>query len=249
MDAAPHGNLHLIYHEASEKPSSYTYCIGVQALREHLQLLMRINAEMEPGFYSGRITFDDGHRSQYMQALPLLAEHNLSAMFFITAGWTGENPDYMDAGQVREITAMGHRVGAHGLSHKLLTQCSELELNAELSGSKKRLEDILGRLVSTMSLPEGRYNRRVLEACAAVGYAEVYTSEPTTEVRDVSGIKLVGRYNVRQSLSARQLEQLLDSSSGALKHEQRKSIAKKLAQRVLGDRAYKRLWSAFAHER
>src|SRR6201999_686591 len=83
--------LHLIYHELSPEPRQYSYITDTRCFAEHLDLFARLqDAALRPG-----ITFDDGHVSGCTQALPLLAEHGLSATFFITVGWTGTRVGYM----------------------------------------------------------------------------------------------------------------------------------------------------------
>lgn len=235
--------LHLIYHSFTPSKVPYTYTLSTDQFRGHLEVLQQSRDRLA---YKGRVTFDDGHRSQFEYAAPLLAEFKVKAIFFITSGWTGSHEDSMDSSQLREIAAAGHAIGAHGLTHKLLTHCSNEELEQEIAGSKKALEDSIGRPVDCFSMPGGRYNRRVLEACRQAGYKEVFTSDPTVRVNETCGIRTIGRYNVQQSLTPEALTRLLDPDSGVLRREQWKANVKRIAQRIIGDELYFKLWSTIS---
>jgi peptidoglycan/xylan/chitin deacetylase (PgdA/CDA1 family) len=235
--------LHLTYHRVVPTSVSYTYALTTEQFREHLTALQSGVAASSLG---AKITFDDGNRTQFQHAVPLLAEFGFKANFFVTAGWTDVNKGSMDTRELREISDAGHTVGAHGLTHKLLTHCSDDELRQELSVSKEKLEQATGKQVSTISMPGGRYNQRVLKACAAAGYAEVFTSEPITNVREECGARVMGRYNVVNTLSGEGLLRLLDPSSGMLQKEQRRAAAKRFVQSLMGDGLYLRLWSLLA---
>lgn len=238
QNGLPRRRLHLLYHELRAEPAAYSYVVGSSLFQQHLNLYRQVlqsNASLVP-----TITFDDGHVSNLTLAAPLLAEHQLSAHFFITVGWTAARPDYMDWQQLRELFAQGHAIGAHGWSHKLLTHCSSAELDQELVRARATLEDRLGVSITTMSLPGGRANGRVFAACAAAGFAHVYTSVPRPEPIEPSTI--VGRLNLHGDAQPAWLARILDPSDPALLRQTRSSRVKAAAQTVLGDRLYASLW-------
>lgn len=193
------------------------------------------------------ITFDDGHISNLELALPLLEAHAMRAHFFITVGWTGQKRGFMNWSELRTLLSSGQKIGAHGWSHTLLTHCSDAELEQELRIARLRLEDGIGAAVRTMSLPGGRSNRRVLEACRAAGYEHVFTSVPTTESRSFSFT--IGRMNISGDLETNRLARFFDPQSDALMRLNRKHRIKEAAKRALGDQLYSRLWSVLVrHE-
>jgi hypothetical protein len=187
------------------------------------------------------ITFDDGHISNFEYALPILQARDMQAWFFITVGWTGNRPGYMGWQEVRSLREAGQAIGAHGWSHTLLTHCSDGELAKELGGARKELEDRLGTSVTTMSLPGGRYNRRVLAACEQAGYTEVYSSIPRAET--VPPGSLVGRLNIRGDMSMEWISRLFQPESKALSRLERQYRLKATAKSLLGDSVYERLWA------
>ena len=232
--------LHLLYHELRLAKTRYTYVTPCEEFQAHCEAIARLQgqcAEVVP-----EITFDDGHLSDAQYALPALSRFGLRATFFITAGWTGTRAGFMGWAELRELQAAGHRIGAHGLTHKLLTACSMAELHSELSGAKSRLEDGLGSEIRLMSLPGGRSNGEVLRKCFQAGFHQVFTSMPRAEEMERVP-RTVGRLNLQAGTTVPWLERVLDPGSGALARLTRLQGAKELAQRVLGDRAYRKLWA------
>lgn len=235
--------LHLIYHELADSPSDYTYAISASRFEEHLQALKSIGHSA----YAGRVTFDDGHRSQLQYAVPLLAKHGISAIFFIATGWTNVRNEFMTSAQLCELVKLGHVMGSHSVSHPMLPHCSQVELEQELGNSRRFLEDTIGAPISSISLPHGRYNQRVLMACAAAGYTEVFTSDPEIAVRNVQGVQILGRFNVLGTMQADALVRLLDPASGDLSRYASRARMKGRLRALLGDRLYHRLWSLVSH--
>ena len=119
-------------------------------------------------------------------------------------------------------------------------------LERELGGARKVLEDGLGQAVTTMSLPGGRYDARVLEGCRAAGYARVFTSEPRVWVPGFGsgrGAGEGGAAEYRGDATVAWMERLLDPATGVLARLERVDRVKGAAKRVLGDAVYRRLWS------
>ena len=77
------------------------------------------------------------------------------------------------------------QVGAHSVSHALLTAANDDELNAELVWSRLSLEDWLNRRVDIMAYPYGGTNFRVQKAAALSGYRRAYRTEPPSGRRTV----------------------------------------------------------------
>jgi peptidoglycan/xylan/chitin deacetylase (PgdA/CDA1 family) len=238
--SASSNRLFFLYHELRAAPTTYSYVMQRDEFEQHADLFLQLRSQPNTTLYP-EITFDDGHLSIYEVALPALAARNLTATFFLTVGWIATRPNFMDWNQVQALHSAGQQIGAHGWSHTLLTHCDNAALQKELHTARLTLEDKLGASITTMSLPGGRYNQRVLAACKVAGYTHVYTSNPRAEPADLPS--LIGRLNLRSNTTTETLAQLLDTRSGALAKLQRQDKWKSALKQTLGDRLYAKLWA------
>lgn len=231
--------LYLLYHEVRSGGSEYSYVTDTAMFERHAGLYGELQCG-DDSLYP-ELTFDDGHISNVQLAAPILQKHGLKARFFVTAGWTGKRPGFMGFDDLRALLATGHLIGAHGWSHKLLTHCSDEELKTELTTARLTLEDGLGAAVTTISLPGGRANARVLAAARRAGYAHIFTSEPKPEPLPLG--ETVGRFNIRGDMQPEWLAQLLRPGSGVLRGIERQHRMKSLVKSLLGDALYAKLWA------
>lgn len=236
----PRRNLYFLYHELRPNGSRYSYVLETCEFEKHLDLFARLRETDDRGLWPS-VTFDDGHISNFEYALPLLKSRNMTALFFITVGWTGQKPDYMGWSELRSLHQSGQSIGAHGWTHTLLTHCSDKDLYTELSRARMLLEDKLGTSITTMSLPGGRYNRRVLTACKEAGYTQVYASIPRSEPASLG--PLIGRLNIRGDMKPEWIAAVLQPESRALARLGRQYELKKAAKALLGDRTYEKVWA------
>lgn len=123
------------------------------------------------------LSFDDGHRSNFTLALPILLEHGFKAHFFVTTGWTGTEP-FLDQEQIRGLHQAGMALGSHGVTHRFLPDLPQADLEWELRASRTELEACLGVPVRSISYPGGRVDRRTQEAARAAGYRLAFGSVP-----------------------------------------------------------------------
>ena len=230
-------NMVLAYHEIMPE-SNYAYCVTSEAFAEQLRLFDALRRAKSLGI---KITFDDGEQSQLHNALPLLAEYGFKATYFVTPGLIGTAAKFLGWNDLRALQAAGHSVQSHGWSHKFLTFCSETELAHELRASKQSLEDNLGSAVEEISVPGGRWNRRVIHACAATGYRRVYVSDPWIET-EIDGVEVIGRFMVRRTTTIPDLEKIVGKDPSALRKLRLRSQFRGGLVGVLGDSLYHRLW-------
>jgi len=194
------------------------------------------------------ITFDDGHLSNYDLALPLLEKYGARSIFFITTDWMGTK-GRMSGQHLRELLGQGHLVESHSCSHPFLPDCTDERLRNELECSRRRLEDVLGSPVTAVSLPYGRWDRRVLRACLKAGYSQVYTSDPWLSAATREGVMVTGRLTLRNSVDATQLRRLLTAKGLAKARLQAPFRMKQALKLCIGDRMYHRVWHAFANRK
>jgi len=68
-------------------------------------------------------------------------------------------------------------IGSHGAAHRTWRHLPPNELEEELAGSKRVLEEICGFPIDRAACPFGEYDRRVLQVLRSAGYRFVYTSD------------------------------------------------------------------------
>lgn len=244
----------LMYHglETADQPSEMTdpgdlvYVLGLDAFHQQLDWLARDGwrivspAKAVMASRDVVLTFDDGHVSNYELALPSLRERRLPACFFITTDWI-DTGHYMTSAMVRELAGAGMSIGAHGASHRFLTDLSDDEARAELAGSRERLEDITGARVTTFSAPGGRVDERIARLARDAGYTAVYTSDVRPRFA-LSGITAHGRLALKRNYSAGQFADMVRRNRAP--ESPLLGMGLRMAKRVLGNARYQAMRSA-----
>ena len=134
---------------------------------------------------SVHLTFDDGYDCFYRNVVPILFSAGVRAEVFVISDYIGKENTWdvrlsykpfmhMNGAQLREIAAMGFKVGSHSCSHKDLTRLDRNSLWNELRNSKAEIEDLLGREVKSISFPFGKSNSTVTDIAREAGYMELY---------------------------------------------------------------------------
>ena len=126
------------------------------------------------------VTFDDGFENFYSIALPILEANAIKATVFPIAGFLGKPSQWdvlprqlhMNAAQIREVAGRGHEIGSHTLTHPNLTFLNDHDLVTELKDSKRLLEDLTGKPVTSLSFPFGCWNARIWRKALQLGYTQ-----------------------------------------------------------------------------
>jgi peptidoglycan/xylan/chitin deacetylase (PgdA/CDA1 family) len=132
------------------------------------------------------LSFDDGFRNAFENALEILSRHRFCAIQFLVSDYIGKRNEWdvsrgdvpetlMDKSQVREWLAAGHEIGSHSATHRNLKKLSASEARKEIFSSKKQLEDEFGVLVRHFSYPFGAVTEAVRDLVAEAGYETACT--------------------------------------------------------------------------
>jgi peptidoglycan/xylan/chitin deacetylase (PgdA/CDA1 family) len=76
----------------------------------------------------------------------------------------------MSAGQVGELAAAGMEIGSHGATHVRLAGVDSAQLEAEVSGSKASLAELVGAPVRGFAYPYGSMDAAARRAVRDAGY-------------------------------------------------------------------------------
>ncbi|MBN2190559.1 MAG: polysaccharide deacetylase family protein [Candidatus Aureabacteria bacterium] len=128
------------------------------------------------------LSFDDGYKDNYLNAVPILSEYGFSAVFFISTAYVGKDnlwdineaasgEPMMDWDEIKDLCEQGFEIGSHTVSHADLTKVPREEIVKELKNSKAVLESELGVEITAVSYPFGHYNREVMEVTSETGYS------------------------------------------------------------------------------
>jgi len=105
------------------------------------------------------ITFDDGYRDFYTEALPILGQNGFAATVFIVSGFIRAqhtrvgNKEFMTWKEVQEIHAHGIHIGSHTVNHPELWRMSPREVECEIRQSKETIEEKLSESLRSFSYP------------------------------------------------------------------------------------------------
>jgi peptidoglycan/xylan/chitin deacetylase (PgdA/CDA1 family) len=144
-------------------------------------------------FLDHNLTFDlDGPTSQFnaasrvnsiLKSLPDALKE--SALTEIADGFQIELPQLPPAeyssvtwDQVKEMEGGGIEIGSHTITHPILPNTTDEQLDRELRGSRARLEEVLDHPVALFCYPNGSFDQRVVSAVAKAGYKCAVTTEP-----------------------------------------------------------------------
>ena len=117
------------------------------------------------------LTFDDGYRSDYTVAMPVLRAQGRAGVLNLQVG-------NLVPLRVRKLIRSGWEVDAHTLTHPDLTTVGAAQLQNEVGGSRRAIRRLYGIPVNTFCYPAGRYNAAVIAAVRAAGYKAATTTRP-----------------------------------------------------------------------
>ncbi len=134
------------------------------------------------------ITFDDGYRNVYQNALPVLRDQDFTATnYFVARQLNGGNiwdkekgiphSDLMSADELRGWAAGGMEVGSHTLDHPFLPKLSPELADYQIRQAKNELEQVLGAEVTAFCYPYGGETPELRGMVRNAGYRNATTTQ------------------------------------------------------------------------
>jgi len=179
------------------------------------------------------LTFDDGERNNYENVFVVLRTFGFKAYFFVTPERVGKD-GYMSWDELKEMRDSGMLIGSHGLTHNMLIDLPDEELEKELAESKRIIADTLQIDVESISIPRGFCNRKVVKKAKEAGYKNIFVSE-----ENKAGC--IRRIAVRKDWDLERFKKALEGKMPIGEKAWKKCLA--AAKRVLGAKIYNKVRS------
>lgn len=185
----------LVYHNFGKNPRG-RLVLGVDAFTEQMKYLKAHGfrvvsaAEFVEWLHLRRqlprktvvLTFDDGYRSFREHAYPVLKELGFTATLFVYTDYVGAGRNALNWDDLKALAAEGFDVQAHSKSHSDLRrgdQESETtygrRMHTELIEPPRVLAKHIGRPISFLAYPYGRFDEAVLVKVKEQGYQAAFT--------------------------------------------------------------------------
>lgn len=150
------------------------------------------------------ITIDDGWKSVYTDAFPILKEFGYPFTIFLYTSYLDSGGGRaLNSAQVKEMMAHGATVGSHSITHPYLNgirkhqekgpEHFDMYLRAEMGKSAEVLREKFGTAVDTYAYPGGIYTEEMFPLGKELGYKYMFTVVPG-KVRIDSNNALLNRY-------------------------------------------------------
>ncbi|MDE2150252.1 MAG: polysaccharide deacetylase family protein [Gammaproteobacteria bacterium] len=190
------------------------------------------------------LTFDDGHASNALHALPILQELGMRAAFFVTTGFVHERPGYCTWEQIRLLADSGMTVGGHGHSHRFISDLPATAQHDELHASRESLQRHLERPVVQMSFPGGRCDAQSIAQAGSVGFTVLYSSRiGTLRAQVAPPAAPIPRIAVRAATAPAVFMDYARASRPRMVLARTASGIKGLTKRLIGNERYHQLYA------
>ncbi len=122
------------------------------------------------------LSFDDGYRSQFETAARTLHRYNWPGVLNLIVAHLHEGTYGLGEREVQRMIDWGWELDSHTLTHPDLTTVHGAALTAEVTGSRRQLQQHFGVPVAFFCYPAGAYDDEVVHAVAAAGYTAATTT-------------------------------------------------------------------------
>lgn len=131
-------------------------------------LVSRIDDESSGSLIA--LTIDGGYGDFYTELFPLLKELKLKATLYVISDFL-DRSGYLTTDQLVEISNSDLvEIGSLTATHPDLRKVEKDRLEAEVLGSKQKLESLIGRPVKAFAYPYGRSDSEITRAVKQAGY-------------------------------------------------------------------------------
>lgn len=175
---------HDVYSTVNYKALDADICMGtpLEMFKRHVDVIRKEGYEITPRISQPKnqvaIMFDDGFRGIY-ECREFFYAEKIYPTIFLPSDFIGNtSKGIMSENEILELQQHGFIFECHGSTHRPLTEVNDTELYSELTHSKKKLSEFLGKQINAICLPLGFFSEKLLERIREAGYTDVYSSIP-----------------------------------------------------------------------
>lgn len=180
--AYPTGGVPILaYHQVNDEGSKYS--ISISNFSQQMEYLTQQGytavtlAELTDSMAGNGslppkpvvITFDDGYRDNFTNALPILEKYGFKATVFVITDKVSQ-PGYLNWDEIRQMRSQGTEIGSHTHEHLALSELDMPEKIRQVTESKSILEKQLGAPVNVLAYPYGNFDSTLFEILRTAGY-------------------------------------------------------------------------------
>ena len=157
------------------------------------------------------LSFDDGYRGDYTDAMPILREHGWPGNLNLELGALadGELTEQM----IKSMIGAGWELDSHTVHHLDLTTLKGTQLREEIVGSRSIIRKQFGVPANFFCYPAGRFNPRAVSEVQRAGYLGATTTMPGLASR--SDLYKLRRIRIDQSDGVQDLARKLGGGKPA----------------------------------
>lgn len=177
----------------SYSPASFAGLLN--ALKKSCMPVLALDELLRPEIDKGiAITFDDGMRSLYTDALPVLRDHAVPAHLYLTTGSVGKNNrwptqpedapgfDMLTWDEIEQLHEAGIFIDSHTHNHPDMRTLDIADMEQQCETADELIEQRLGRRPLYFAYPYGYKNERVCDLAR-----QRYRATVTTELGVLTG--------------------------------------------------------------
>ena len=192
----------LGYHDFSETQPETAMRIRTSKFRKQMETIRQLGitvisleefsawkrGEKEIPAKSILITLDDGWKSVYTDAFPILKEFGYPYTLFLYKNYVDGGGKALTTPMIKEMIKAGATIGSHSISHpypitvksfrKKGPDAYDAYLRKEMGESKRFLESKFAVKITTYSYPGGFFTEEMLPLTKEFGYTHGFTVQP-----------------------------------------------------------------------
>jgi peptidoglycan/xylan/chitin deacetylase (PgdA/CDA1 family) len=219
----------LTYHKFCTGDSPDAYTININRFEEQMAYLenngynvisiTQLMKCIDNNFFPEKpvvITIDDGFKSVYTLAFPVLRQYQFPATLFLYTDFIDNGPDQLSWQEIKEMIDGGMEIGSHSLSHCNLLNMKQNEshidylkrIDKEITLSRAILERNTGSSVQSFAYPYGVYSQQIKMLAKQAGYQVLLNVNGMNNSIPIDAYSL-NRQIIPASFSIKQFESLL----------------------------------------